>query len=113
MEHAVEPTAERLWDDASRRLRETLNETTYATWFAGATASSLKDDVFLLVVPNEFTRSWIESHFHGLLRAAVRDALGREARVALAVAESPEEVEVQLPVAEARVESEAQPGANP
>jgi chromosomal replication initiator protein len=113
VERTVEPTAQRLWDDASRRLRDTLNETTYATWFAGATASSLKDDVFLLVVPNEFTRSWIESHFHGLLRAAVRDALGREARVALAVVESPEEVEVQLPVAEARVESEAQPGANP
>ena len=39
------------------------------------------------VVPNDFTRNWIESHFLGLLRAAVRDALGREMRVSLAVAE--------------------------
>ena len=37
MENPVEPTADRLWDDVSRRLRDTLNETTYATWFASAT----------------------------------------------------------------------------
>ena len=29
-------------------------------------------------VPNEFTRDWIESHFRGLIGAAVRDILGVE-----------------------------------
>ena len=45
MEGAVEPTSERLWDDASRRLRDTLNETTYATWFASTEPGPLSDDV--------------------------------------------------------------------
>ena len=36
LEHAGERTAEQLWDAVSRRLRETLNETTHATWFAAA-----------------------------------------------------------------------------
>ena len=38
LEHAGDRTADRLWDDVSRRLRETLNETTYATWFGAAAA---------------------------------------------------------------------------
>ena len=41
VEHTTEPTAERLWDDVSGRLREALNETTYATWFGDASAGEL------------------------------------------------------------------------
>ena len=85
MEHTTEPTAERLWDDVSSRLQEALNETTYATWFGDATAGELADDAFSLVVPNDFTREWIEGHFLGFVKAAARDALGRDIRVTLAV----------------------------
>jgi chromosomal replication initiator protein len=112
VEHAVEPTAERLWDDVSRRLRDTLNETTFATWFAAAAPRSLDDGAFVVVVPNDFTRSWIESHFLGLLRAATRDALQREVRVVLAVAEQPEPVDAE-PRNERHVPGDAQPAANP
>ncbi len=87
MEHTTEPTAERLWDDVSGRLREALNETTYATWFGDATAGELSDDTFSLVVPNDFTREWIEGHFLGFVKAAARDALARDVRVTLTVRE--------------------------
>ncbi len=85
MEHTTEPTAERLWDDVSSRLQEALNETTYATWFGDAAAGELADDAFSLVVPNDFTREWIEGHFLGFVKAAARDALGRDIRVTLTV----------------------------
>ena len=87
MEHTIEPTAERLWDDVSARLRETLNETTYATWFGNASAGELSDDTFSLVVPNDFTREWIEGHFLGFVKAAARDTLARDVRVTLTVRE--------------------------
>ena len=87
MEHTIEPTAERLWDDVSGRLREALNETTYATWFGDASAGELVDDTFSLVVPNDFTREWIEGHFLGFVKAAARDALARDIRVTLTVRE--------------------------
>ena len=87
MEHTTEPTAERLWDDVSSRLQEALNETTYATWFGDAAAGELADDAFSLVVPNDFTREWIEGHFLGFVKAAARDALGRDVRVTLTVRE--------------------------
>ena len=88
MENTTEPTAERLWDDVSGRLREALNETTYATWFGDASAGELTDDTFSLVVPNDFTREWIEGHFLGFVKAAARDALARDIRVTLTVREA-------------------------
>ncbi len=78
MEHPVEPTALTLWESISRRLRETLNETTYATWFGDAGPGELTADSFSIVVPNDFTREWIEGHFLGFVRAATRDSLERE-----------------------------------
>jgi chromosomal replication initiator protein len=85
VEHDIEPTAERLWDDVSGRLRDTLNETTYSTWFGEVTAGDLDDDALSLVVPNDFTREWIEGHFLGFVKAAARDAIARDIRVTLTV----------------------------
>src|SRR4029079_5546993 len=44
----------------------------------------LNDDEFVLAVPNDFTRDWIEGHFIGLISAAGGDATGRERRIQLA-----------------------------
>ncbi len=111
LESVGEPTAEQLWDDVSRRLRDTLNETTHATWFGGAGGGTLTPEVFAVEVPNDFTREWIESHFLGLVRAATRDALGREVRIALTVAEAAQPAETAASPATAA--GGAQPGANP
>jgi chromosomal replication initiator protein len=88
VDQGVELTAESLWNDVSGRLRGALNETTYGTWFAGAQASELTDDTFVLTVPNDFTREWIEGHFLGLIRAAVKDTTGQEHRVFVIVPET-------------------------
>jgi chromosomal replication initiator protein len=85
VEHPIELTAESLWDEVSGRLRGALNETTFDTWFAKARGASLDDSDFTIAVPNDFTREWIEGHFLGLIRAAVRDVLGNETRVHLRV----------------------------
>ncbi|MBA2567770.1 MAG: chromosomal replication initiator protein DnaA [Actinobacteria bacterium] len=78
-------TAEDLWTAISDRLRGALNDTTYGTWFGGAEGRELNDDAFVLVVPNDFTRGWIEGHFVDLIGAAVRDAIGEERRVEVIV----------------------------
>jgi chromosomal replication initiator protein len=111
VENNVEPTAERLWSEVSGRLRETLNETTYATWFGDVTGGGLDADVFTLVVPNDFTREWIEGHFLGFVKGAVRDSLGRAVRVSLAVREQdavPREI-VDVPAPAATGEGAAAP----
>jgi chromosomal replication initiator protein len=87
VEHQVELTAESLWGEVSSRLRGALNETTYRTWFADVEGDELTDEAFVLAVPNDFAREWIEGHFLGLIKAAVKDATGQERRVHLRVLE--------------------------
>ena len=85
VEHQIELTADALWEEVAGRLRGALNEATFGTWFAEAGGVALTDDAFTLAVPNDFTREWIEGHFLGLIRAAVKDATGHERRVQLTV----------------------------
>jgi chromosomal replication initiator protein len=76
VEDQIELTAESLWSDVSGRLRSALNDTTYGTWFAHTVGVALDDGRFVLGVPNDFTRDWIEGHFLDLIGAAIRDITG-------------------------------------
>jgi chromosomal replication initiator protein len=85
VEHQIELTADSLWDEVSGRLKGALNEQTFGTWFAEARGAALSDDAFTIAVPNDFTREWIEGHFLGLIRAAVKDSTGHERSIRLTV----------------------------
>jgi chromosomal replication initiator protein len=80
-----ELTAESLWTEVSGRLQGALNDTTYGTWFGDVSSRELTEEAFVLSVPNDFTRDWIEGHFLDLIGAAVRDAAGSERKIQLAV----------------------------
>jgi chromosomal replication initiator protein len=80
-----ELTAEDLWDEVADRLKEALNGQTYRTWFDQVEGGKVTDDEVVLTVPNDFTRQWIEAHFHGLVKAAVRELTGDERPVRLEV----------------------------
>jgi chromosomal replication initiator protein len=89
VEQQIELTAASLWNDVSARLREALNDTTFQTWFGEVSGADLQGDTFAVIVPNNFTREWIEGHFLDLIRAAVRDSGGDSLRVRLQVSERP------------------------
>ena len=88
MEDQIELTAESLWSDVSGRLRSALNDTTYGTWFAHTAGLALDDGRFVLAVPNDFTRDWIEGHFLELIGAAIRDITGRDRAIELRVTDA-------------------------
>ena len=85
MARQQELTADSLWTEVSDRLKGALNDTTFGTWFGDVSARELNDRAFVLSVPNDFTRDWIEGHFLDLIGAAVRDATGQEKEVSLFV----------------------------
>ena len=66
-------TADDLWNAIAGRLRDTLTETTYDTWFGQARPHSLRDGRLVVEVPNDFTRDWIEGHFLDVVARAARD----------------------------------------
>ncbi|HSC91143.1 MAG TPA: chromosomal replication initiator protein DnaA [Gaiellaceae bacterium] len=90
MDSPVELTVESVWNEVASRLQGALNETTYRTWFGEAEAVDVSDDAFVVAVPNDFTREWIEGHYVGLLRAIVQDATGRERRIQITVSDQVE-----------------------
>jgi chromosomal replication initiator protein len=87
VDEQIEVTADALWGDVSERLRGALNETTYRTWFGEVGVADLDEQRFVLTVPNNFTREWIEGHFLDLVRAAVRDASHSDLEVSFAIEE--------------------------
>ena len=90
MEKPVELTAEGVWNEVSGRLREALNENTFSTWFGEVEAVELSESAFVLTVPNNFTRDWIDGHFVDLISAAVGEIAG-ERGVRLKIRQSPAE----------------------
>jgi chromosomal replication initiator protein len=91
VEKPIELTAEGVWNEVSGRLREALNENTFSTWFAQVEAAEISDSEFVLAVPNEFTRNWIDGHFLDLITAAVGEIAG-ERGVRLVIRQAPEPV---------------------
>jgi len=113
VEHQIELTAESLWEEVASRLKGALNEATFGSWFGSAEGLALTDDTFTLSVPNDFTREWIEGHFLGLIRAAVKDATGNERRIHLSVRDEAAPAEVVDGIAiEAPVHRTPEPAAS-
>jgi chromosomal replication initiator protein len=89
VEHPAETRADDLWSAIAGRLKDTLTDTAYDTWFGQARPSSYAGDRLVVEVPNDFTRDWIEGHFLDLVRRAAGEASTNRAVVTFAVSERP------------------------
>jgi chromosomal replication initiator protein len=84
VEKPIELTAEGVWDEIASRLREALSENTFATWFAEVEPAKISDGEFVLAVPNDFTRAWIDDHYRSLIETALTETAGeRDLRLAV------------------------------
>jgi chromosomal replication initiator protein len=87
VEHPAETRADDLWNAIAGRLRDTLTETTYDTWFGQARPHSASAGQLVVEVPNDFTRDWIEGHFLDVVMRAAADAGAKGGSVSFAVSE--------------------------
>jgi chromosomal replication initiator protein len=89
VEHPAETRADDLWSAIAGRLKDTLTETAYDTWFGQARPASYAGDRLVVEVPNDFTRDWIEGHFLDLVTRAAGEATTNRAVVTFAVSDRP------------------------
>ncbi|HET8967851.1 MAG TPA: DnaA N-terminal domain-containing protein, partial [Gaiellaceae bacterium] len=87
MEHPGETRADDLWNAIAGRLRDTLTETTYDTWFGQVHPRSYNGEQLVVEVPNDFTRDWIEGHFLDLVTRAAGETATTGAVVNFTVGE--------------------------
>jgi chromosomal replication initiator protein len=85
VEHPAETRADDLWSAISSRLRDTLTETTYDTWFGQAHPRSYNGEHLVVEVPNDFTRDWIEGHFLDVVRRVAHETTPNRASVRFTV----------------------------
>jgi len=107
--------AERIWEQASQRLRSELADATWRTWFQGVQPLRCQHDILVLAVPSTVAAEKIRSSYQAMLDDAVRHATGRELAVELLVDtdernEEPVRVEAPVPTP-ATPSAEAENGA--
>lgn len=74
-----------LWSKCLEAIRAETEQQSYKTWFEPTRAAELTDDALKIEVPNRFFADWLEEHYLGLIKRALRDAAGRDVKPAFQV----------------------------
>jgi chromosomal replication initiator protein len=90
-----------IWDEAKKHLRGSLNESAFQFWFDRTLPLGLDDGAFVIGVPNDFAREWIEKRFAAQVAEALGQVLGDAVEVRVVVDERAAELPQQSVVAEA------------
>jgi chromosomal replication initiator protein len=59
-------------------MRGAVNDATYRLWFERTLPLGLEEGVFVIGVPNDFARDWIDSRFHNIVHDALAAVMGPE-----------------------------------
>jgi chromosomal replication initiator protein len=81
------------WNDCLDYLKGRISSPYYASMITPLRPISLENGTFTIAVPNTFTKDMVESKFIDNLAEAATKAFGKECRVVLTVASSPELIE--------------------
>ncbi|MEM8885705.1 MAG: chromosomal replication initiator protein DnaA [Planctomycetota bacterium] len=75
------------WEKVASTLRRSVPRQQFETWFRGMRLTAIAPDRATFTVPNNFLREWILRKYTGVLKNAVRDAIGHDVTVDLRIAD--------------------------
>lgn len=81
-------TVEQIWMAALGELQLQMTKATFDTWVKPAQAASWKDGVFVIGVPNEFARDWLENRLGMAIARVLVGIAGQPVEVRFVVATS-------------------------
>ena len=76
------------WRRCCKRLRAELGEDVFTSWFGRLAIDSLEGGRAHFFVPTRFLKSWIESHYHERILAALEAEIGGVASISICVRSS-------------------------
>ena len=94
------------------QLRTQMNERTFRLWFDRALPVDLSDGAFVLGVPNDFAKDWIEKRFADRVGDALTQVLGDSVRLTLVVDERAAALGETPPAAGTETKTGPAPAAN-
>ena len=69
------------WNECLEIVKQNINQQSFKTWFEPIKAYKLNSDVLTIQVPNKFFYEWLEEHYVGVLKTAIKQVLGEEGRL--------------------------------
>jgi chromosomal replication initiator protein len=108
--HGTDDQLQLIWDEAKGLLRGRINESAFRFWFDRTLPLGIDDGAFVIGVPNDFAREWIEKRLATGVAKALSEVLGDTVTVRVVV----DERAADLPQAEAApLRAEVLPDAPP
>ncbi|MBK7652604.1 MAG: chromosomal replication initiator protein DnaA [Flammeovirgaceae bacterium] len=74
-----------VWSDCLEIIRKEVDEQNYNTWFKPINPLKHEDDVLTIQVPSQFFYEWLEEHYVPVLKRAIHEVLGPNARLEYSV----------------------------
>src|SRR5215510_6902627 len=85
-------SVEHIWQEVLQVVRERVEATKYATWFAPLKPLSGAVGMLRVAVPNKFVRDWLVEHYHELIIETLQECTGVPYQVFFVVQEPAETV---------------------
>lgn len=70
-----------LWNDILNKMKEKISKPSFETWLKHTEARDLKDDVFFVSVPNEFTKNWLDQRYTQVINSLLYEVTGAKLQV--------------------------------
>ena len=86
-----------LWNKALSIIEEKISKPSFETWLKSTKAHSLKGDTFIVSVPNDFARDWLEGRYVPLISGVLYDITGEELSVKFIIPQNQEDQDFQIP----------------
>src|SRR5438093_11900665 len=83
-------SVEHIWQEVLQVVRERIEATKYATWFAPLKPLSGAVGTLRIAVPNKFVRDWLVEHYHELITDTLQEVTGVPYQVFLVIQEPAE-----------------------
>ena len=82
---ATDDELTRIWEEAKKHLRGRIADAAFQFWFDRTVPLGLDDGAFVIGVPNDFAREWIEKRLVGQVAEALEQVLGGAVEVKIVV----------------------------
>jgi ATPase involved in DNA replication initiation len=77
----MQKTAQSSWNNCLTFIQDNIQPQAYKTWFEPITPIKLTDKALSIQVPSKFFYEWLEEHYVKLLKIALTQELGEDARL--------------------------------
>lgn len=92
-----------LWNKALSSIEKKISKPSFDTWLKATEAHSIQGDTFIISVPNDFARDWLEGRYSKLISGVLYEITGEELNTKFIIPQNSEEDSMKTNVQEKKI----------